>query len=400
MKMPPFVLTLAWALTLAGTVSAQATRSTPGAYFIMYVGTYTDPPSTSKGIYAWRFDPSEATLMPLGLQARSNNLFDMWAAPNGKVLYGANWRFKDDASYDDTVSAFGIDSQTGALRLIDMVDSKGLPTRDAHLRGGINQVVLDPSGRIAVACNAVGTVVAFPVEADGHLGKAIFVERHSNDGAVSHGVGHAVLGSMIHGAIFSPDSKSLYVADLGLDRIYIYRVDAAKRSIQPFSTPFITVEKGSGPRHFQMHPNGKFLYVNFEQAVGVKAFRIEEGKPIEIQSFSTLPADWTGIRSSSEIQIDQTGRYLYVGNRGMKSSIAAYRVDQTTGLLALIGYTPVDGVPSNITIDPTNHFLFLSNEGSDTIVGLSIDPATGRLSPSGAVAKLDSPTAVRFVPAT
>jgi len=378
---------------------AAGAQNPSGEYFL-YAGTLTDPPSTSRGIYAWRFDPSTMTLTALGLQARGNNFFDIQASPDGKTLYGGNWQFDADASYSDTISSFGREGHSGALRLLNMVDSKGLPTRDDHLRGGTNQVVLDPSGRIAIACNAVGTVVAFPVEKDGSLGQAFFSERHLNDGAVSHGVGHPVVGSMIHGAIFSPDSKLLYVSDLGLDRIYVYRVDPEKPSIQPFSTPFIALATGAGPRHFQMHPNGIFLYVNLEQAVGLKVFRIDEGRPSEIQSFSTLPPDWTGIKSSSEVLIDQTGRFLYVGNRGMKSSIAAYRVDQTTGLLTLIGFTPVDGVPSNLLIDPTNHFLLSSNEGSDTIVVFAIDATTGKLAPTSATARLNSPSAISLVPAS
>jgi 6-phosphogluconolactonase len=393
MRISSFVIV---ACLIAAPLAAGADPANPGAYF-MYVGTRSDQPSTSKGIYAWRFDPSKATLTPLGLQARGNNLYHIWPAPNGKTLYGANWQFDENASYSDTLSAFDIDGQTGALRLLNMVDSKGLPTRDAHLRGGVDQVVIDPSGRIAVACNAVGTVVAFPVEADGYLGQAIFVDRHSSDDAVPH-PGHAV-GPMIHGAIFSPDGKFLYAADLGLDRIYIYRVNSTKRSVQPFSTPFITVEKGAGPRRLQMHPNGKFLYVDHEQAAVVKTFRLDGGLPVEIQSLSTLPPDWTGMKSNSEIQIDHTGRYLYVANRSKNSTIAAYRVDQATGELALIDFAAVDGVPSNITIDPTNHYLFSSNEVSNTVVGLTIDPATGQLSPSGATTQLSSPGAIRFVPA-
>jgi len=383
---------------IATPLMASAAKAAPSTYY-MYVGSHSDAPSTSRGIYAWRFDPASATLTPLGLQARGSNLYHIWAAPNGKALYGGNWQFDENASYTDTLSAFDVDSQTGALRLLNMVNSKGLPTRDDHLRGGTDQVVLDPSGRIAVACNAVGTVAAFPVEADGHLGQAFFVDRHVNDGSAVPHQGHAT-GPMIHGAIFSPDNKFMYVADLGLDRIYVYRVNSSKRTIEAFSTPFIQVDKGFGPRRLQVSPNGKFLYVDHEQAAVVKAFRLDGGLPVEIKSVPTLPADWTGMKSDSEIQIDHTGRYLYVGNRAMKgSTIAAYRVDQSTGMLTLIDYTPVEGAPSNLTIDPTNHFLFSSNEGSGTVVGLAIDPATGKLSSSNAVASLNSPGAVRFVPA-
>ena len=385
------------ALALAAILLAAPLPGRAAGY-LMYVGTQTDGGSPSKGVYAWRFDPAKATLKPLGLKAEANNLVHLWAAPNGRALYGINWQRMDNEGFDDTVSAYAVDRKTGALKLLNMIDSKGLPPAEAHVRGGVDQVVLDPSGRIAVACNAVGTLVAFPIEAGGKVGKPFYIDRHPDDGAVLH-AGHRV-GTMVHGAEFSPDGKWLYVADLGLDRIYIYRVDAAKRSVTPFDTPFVSVKQGSGPRRLQIHPSGKFLYVDHEQESAVKAFRIEGGKPVEIQSLTTIPPGWQGRNSNSEIQIDRTGRYLYVANRGVKdSSIAAYSIDQASGSLTSIGFTPVQGVPANITIDPTNRFLFAASAGADQVIAMAINPNTGQLAVTGPVAKVASPGAVRFVAA-
>ena len=143
-----------------------------GDYFL-YVGTYTNPnpktTSASKGIYAWRFDSKTGALTPIGLVAETVNPAHVWAGPDGRVLYAVNWSTADPAG--DTVSAFAIDKKTGALKLLNKVSSHGESP---------NQVVLDPSGRIAVTVTYNGgTVTAYGIQPDGRLTEAIYTEKHA-----------------------------------------------------------------------------------------------------------------------------------------------------------------------------------------------------------------------------
>src|SRR3977135_3290227 len=91
-----------------------------GDYFV-FVGSYTNPTPTttsaSKGIYRFRFDSKTGTLSPLGLAAETVNPSHVWAHPNGKFLYAANWETGDKLA-GDTVSAFAIDHKTGKLDLL------------------------------------------------------------------------------------------------------------------------------------------------------------------------------------------------------------------------------------------------------------------------------------------
>src|ERR1700693_2297366 len=134
---------LALVLTMAMALPAHADD-------FLYAGAYTA--GTAKGIYAWRFNEKDGSARPLGLVAETPQPAHVWATPNGKFLYAVNWL------NDGTVSAYAIDAKTGALTFLNKVSAHGaLP----------NQVVLDPSGRVAVAVNyASGSGAAYRLEPD------------------------------------------------------------------------------------------------------------------------------------------------------------------------------------------------------------------------------------------
>ena len=355
--------------------------------YLVYVGTYTNPSpkttSASKGIYAFRFDSRNGALNPIGLVAETVNPAHVWASPDGRFLYAVNWSTGDPAG--DTVSAFAIDRTTGALRLLNKVSSHGESP---------NQIVLDPSGKIAatVTYNG-GTITAYGVEADGRLTEAIYTEKHAGQPLSAKQP-----GPRAHGIVFSKDGRWAYVAQLGLDRVYTYRVDPVKRSFAPADPPFVTMNAaGSGPRRLQLHPNGRFLYVNHETDSKVSVFDVNGARLNQIQTLSTLPADYQGNNSTAEIQIDQTGKWLYVTNRG-HDSMAHFAVDSAKGTLTLAGHIPSGGrTPRNITIAPTNQHLIAANQAGENIVVFRIDPNTGTLTPTGATAQVPQPGGVYFV---
>jgi 6-phosphogluconolactonase len=175
--------------------------------------------------------------------------------------------------------------------------------------------------------------------------------------------------------------------------------DPAKPSMTPFEPPYVSVKAGSGPRRLQLHPNGKFLYVNHETDSMVSVFQVSAGRLTEIQSISTLPADYKGNNSTAEIQIDRAGRFLYVSNRG-HDSIAVYSVDPAKGTLKMLENVPSLGrTPRNLAIDPTNDYLFVANQAGDNVVVFKIDHTTGHLKPTGAQAQMSQPGGMAFVKA-
>jgi 6-phosphogluconolactonase len=366
-----------------------ADAAPPAADSLVFVGSYTNPTPTttsgSKGIYSFRFDTKTGTLNPFGLAAETMNPAHVWVHPNGKFLYAANWE-TGDKIVGDTVSAFAIDHKSGTLALLNKVSAHG---------DRANQVVLDPSGKIAVTVTYnSGTVTAYGVEPDGRLSEGFYTDQHT--GAP---LSPRQPGPRAHGVVFSKDSRFAYVAELGLDRVYSYRLDPARRTMTPFDPPYVSLKGGSGPRRLQLHPDGRFLYVNHETDSAVSVFEVNGGNLKEIQSVSTLPADFKGNNSTAEIQIDAGGRFLYVTNRG-HDSIAVYAVDAAKGTLTPIEHVPSLGrTPRNITIDPTNDYLISANQGGDNVVVFRIDHKTGHLTPTGSQQAVPQPGGLAFVKA-
>jgi 6-phosphogluconolactonase len=382
------------AMALCATALLNVTAGAEGDYFV-YAGSYTDAPSQSKGIYAWRFSPASGALAPLGLVAETVNPAYVNATPDGRFLYATNWQTAN-AAKADTVSAFAIDPKTGALTPINKVDAGG---------GLPNQVVVDPRGRMAVVTNYGfhgadpehnnSSLAVLPIQQDGRLGEPSYVDHHT--GAALSPLQTA--GAHTHGVIFTRDDRFAFVAELALDRVYTYRIDASKPAMTPFDPPFVNVSAGSGPRRLALSPNEKFLYVNHETDSKVSVFAVDNGHLSELQQISTLPPDFAGRNSTAEIQMDRAGRFLYVSNRGA-DSVAVFAVDQAKGTLTGREFVPASGrSPRNITIDPTGRYLFAANQSSNNVVVFTVDARSGHLTPTGRPLEIDQPGSVCFVKA-
>lgn len=337
---------------------------------LLYAGSYTD--GTSKGIYAFRFDEQTGALTPLGLAAETPQPAHLWIAPNGKTLYAVNWQTPGG------VSAFGIAPDTGKLTLLNRVTSQGDKP---------NQVVLDPTGRLAATVNyTTGNLVAYRVLPDGRLSDPIYADQHAAPGGSPHA----------HGIAFTQDGCHMFVAELGLDRVYTYDVDPAKGTITPAATPFVSVHTGAGPRRLQLSPDGRHLYVNHETDGEVSAFEVHGSTLKEIQTAPTLPPGVTVANKTAEIVIDPAGRHLYVGNRG-HDTIAVFDIAKD-GRLALAANVPAGGkTPRNLRFDPTGRFLLSANEGDGSITVFKVDPKTGGLTLTPFSAKLDTPGGLYFL---
>ena len=112
---------------------------------------------------------------------------------------------------------------------------------------------------------------------------------------------------------------------------------------------------------------------------------------------SSLPADFTGPKSGSEIAVHPSGKFLYASNRG-HDSLVIYRIDRRTGRLAYVGHQPTQGkTPRQFEIDPTGRFLLVANQDTDRIVTFRIDPQTGTLEPTGQVVQVPTPVCVKFL---
>jgi 6-phosphogluconolactonase len=137
--------------------------------YLVYVGTYTGP--TSKGIYAFRFDPSSGKSGPTELVAETTNPSFLAIGPSRRYLYAANEVSDYKGTKSGGVSAFAVDRKTGKLAFLNEVSSRG---------AGPCHVTLDKTGKYVLVANYDGgSVAAFPVLQDGRLGEAIAVVQHT-----------------------------------------------------------------------------------------------------------------------------------------------------------------------------------------------------------------------------
>jgi 6-phosphogluconolactonase len=374
-------------LLAAALLVAPVGRGAEKGRSLVYVGTYTG--GESKGIYAWRFDAGSGAATPLGLVAETANPSFLAVDPANRYLYAAAEISSNGGKREGAVSAFAIDAATGKLTLLNQVSSRG---------AGPAFVTVDHTGRnLLVANYSGGSVAVCPIRSDGRLGEATAFIQHtgSSINPQRQREPHA------HSINVSPDNRFAIVADRGLDKLLVYRFDAAKGALTPNDPPFTAVKPGSGPRHFTFHPSGKFAYLINDLASTVTAFSYDaaRGALTELQTVSTLPKDFTGNSTAAEVQVDAAGRFLYGSNRG-HDSIAVFAIDPSKGTLTPIQHAPTQGkTPRNFRIDPTGSYLFAANQDSGSVVIFRIDAKTGRLTPTGQVLAVASPVCVKFVPA-
>jgi 6-phosphogluconolactonase len=346
------------------------------AHYIMYVGSYTA--GTSKGIYAWRFDSKDGAIAPLGLMAETPQPAHLWIAPDGKTLYAVNWETNGG------VSAYHIDGKTGALTFLNKTSSHGAQP---------NQVVVDPSGRVAVTVNYTnGSLAAYKLEPNGKLGEAFYVDQHTGKP-----LSPKQPGPKQHGIQFSKDNKFMYIADLGLDRVYSYHFDAAAPSITLCETPYVNTHAGAGPRRVQMSPDGKFLYVDHETDSEVGVYTIDRCNLKEIEVIGTVPGEAKAHNTTAELVISADGKFLYVGNRG-HDSVSVFAIDRKSGMLTLKENIPSGGrTPRNLRIDPSGNWFFAANENGGNVTEFKVDKKNGHLTATGVTEEINTPGGIYFL---
>ena len=354
-------------------VSARAQR-------IVYIGTYTG--EMSKGIYAFRFDDSSGALTPIGLVAETPNPSWLISSPNGRFVFAANelQSFGDAAS--GSVSSFSVDPSTAKLTEISVQPSRG---------AGPCHLVLDRTGRyLAVANYGGGNYALLPVGSDGRLQPATSVIA----GDVSETPPPKPLG---HSVGFDAGNRFLVTGDKGLNRMLVYRFDVSTGAVTPNQPPSAALPPGSGPRHFEFHPNGRWLFTISEQAATITTFswNATTGSLTASASVPTRPEGFT-TGSTAEIAVHPSGRFVYGSNRG-HDSIAVFLVGDS-GTLALVEYEATRGQrPRNFALDPTGRWLIAANERSHSLAVFSIDQATGALTPVGPLSSVGSPVNVLFM---
>jgi len=385
------------ALGIAGCAVSRTGGTKNEVDRMLYVGTYTEK-TGSKGIYYLRFSPGSGALAVAGVAAETVNPSFLTVSPSGLAAFAVNEVGQFDGHPGGGVTAFARDTASGVLRPLGSEPTNGADPC---------YVSIDHSGRFLFVANYTGGSVAmYPILPGGAIGAmAAFIQHHGHGPDAERQEGpHA------HCVIADPSNRFVLVSDLGLDRIMVYRFDAASGTLNTSTAGQGILAPGAGPRHLAFHPGGRILYVVNELNSTVTVFRYdaETGSLTELQTVPAISEPAMALAGSADAQratknepadihLHPSGRFLYMSNRGY-NSISVFAVDATTAMLSPIEVVSCGGDwPRNFTIDPSGAFLIVANERSSSINSFRIDASTGRLRATGQSVAVPAPVCLRWI---
>lgn len=348
---------------------------------LVFVGSYTQGATAAadsdpaRAIHCFRLDPGTGALTPRGVVGGVVNPSFLTAHPTGRFLFAVQ-EIGDEARPEGAVSAFTVDGR-GTLTPRNSQPSHGAAPCF---------VSVDRSGRwLGVANYVSGTVALLPIAPDGRLGAATSVVHHGDSGGAP---AHA------HALLPDPANRFALSADLGLDTIVVYRLDAAQGTLAPHARA--ALPRGAGPRHLAFHPTAPWLFCITELDSTITTFHYDPAAgQLDLRGrTSLLPSDSSGRSYAAHLLLDPTGRFLYASNRG-HDSLAIFAVDGATGALTPHGHVGCGGKwPRHFALDPSGRWLLVANQHSGSVVTFQVDPATGALTPTDQRAAVPAPTCV------
>ena len=381
---------------------------------VAYVGTFSSPlrdvlptqvdlpPGNGRGIHRFQVDRVTGALTPAGVQELGTSpsclvLNPTHARMGGARLYSANETDRQGEQKEGTVSAFAINRADGELSLLNTVRSGG---------AGPTYVSVHPSGRFVLVANYFGgSVAVLPIRPDGRLGDPTDIKQDAGTIGPTRAT-HAPPGSFAfsghdhtHAHMIQADPSGRFVlhADLGLDRIFVWKFDDRAGVLAPNEPPAIALPPGDGPRHFQFHPNGRWLYSLQEEGSNLVLFDYDaaQGRLTARQTISSLPPGFAGSNFCSEILGSADGRFVYAGNR-LHDSIAIFAVGKT-GALTFVGEEWTRGnYPRSFNFDPTGRFLYCCNQRADNVAVFRVDRKKGGLAFTGSYSPVGNPSLIVF----
>ena len=358
----------ALAASLAGAAFASLVIGVPArAATFVYVSNAEDG---DIGTYTMKPD---GELLPGARVPAAKLVMPMAVSPDKRFLYAAT------RSKPYSVHVYTIDSSAGALK----------PLSASPLFESFPFITLDRTGRFLLGASYSAHLVS--------------VNAVGRDGLVAAEPSQVIpVGRNAHSIRLDASNRFAFVPTLGSDEIFELVFDA-KTGRLASNTPAVALMKPStGPRHFIISPDNRFVYVLSELLATVTTFALDgnTGLLTELRSTPGLPPDTklmpgaprVPIGSSNappprntdndiwaaDIHITPNGKFLYISER-TSSILSGFAVDAQSGALTYVSSTPTEKQPRGFAIDPSGKFLIASGEKSETISVYAIDQASGAL---------------------
>ena len=319
--------------------------------YVFYVGTYTS--GESEGIYKYSL-LEDGSIVKTGLAVATENPSFLTLSSDSRFLLAVN------------------EKQTGTVESYSITDDVELAFINRSSTGGKSPcyVSANDSGFVLVSNYSSGNVGLLKINEAGKLSVLLDSDQHSSD---EYSNPHA------HSAQFEPTGNGIISADLGINELWFSKLNTAQQKMEPAEQQSLLMPEGSGPRHFVIHKNGKWIYVVNEYGNTVTLVnKNSEGQFSVVNTVSTLPEDFTGTSYCADIHISADNRFIYASNRG-HNSIAIFKL-AGDGLLTTVGFESTRGVfPRNFAISPDDNFILAANQKSNNIVSFRRDATTGLL---------------------
>jgi 6-phosphogluconolactonase len=375
------VIAILIGVAASGVASTQMSDpgKSAGQDTLVYVGSHTG--EHGKGIYLFRLQSAgsevfqNVTLVPLGLAAEAANPTYFELDLHSRRLFTVNDVERFEGQPGGAVSAYAIDP-SGKLTLLN---------QRASLGSNPCQLSVEPKGRYLLVANCgSGSVVVFPIAADGTIGQATDRIEHGGRGAPC--------------IAFDPSGAVVVVCNRASGKIVMFPFDATTGKVTSGTGTREYPADGGSPRQIVFRQDGRFAYLLHEERSTITAFAYDSGRLTPVQTVSTLPEYFEGDNAAGELYLHKTGKWLYASNVG-HNSIVLFTVDQEKGSLTFVEEQGTGGkTPRQFGVEPASKHLAISNRDSGTVLASRIDEGNGRLKPSGIFANVPSPAGIRFLP--
>lgn len=300
------------------------------------------------GIYRYEYDGKnifEKQFIPLDrpmyLCVKDSKCYAVLRAP-----------FKDNES---GILSFNIDENGNLIDKSEIVSTKGVV--------GCHLAVTDEN--VYVANYVSGSVFKTPDKVVTHNGKGVHPTRQE--------------APHTHCTVITPDSKFICVADLGIDKIFVYDME-----LNEIST--VKLPDGMGPRHIIFTEDGKTAYCICELSNEIAVLDYSDGKLEYITAVSCLPQDFKGVNTAAAIRIKDN--LLFASNRG-HNSIFVFDISKKIPVFKSAFNCGGIG-PRDFNI--FDNLLVCTNENSDDVTFFEID--NGNLKPLSLKLNIKTPICV------
>jgi 6-phosphogluconolactonase len=382
MKTLQRLITLLWLPAMA--IACTTPIDNPGKIFF-YVGSSDG--SLEHSIFLCELDSSKGQVSIVDSFPGSKASSYLALSPDKDFLYAIDETRSDPEKKYPSVTSFQVTDQEGRLKMMNRQSSEG--------RGPCH-VSCHPDGSyIFVANYSEGNIAAYPLADDGSISPASDVIQHTGSGPDKRQT-----KAYAHYITSDPSGNFILAADLGADKVFIYKFDRDSGKLTPNpEQEYFATEPGAGPRHLAFHPTKPYLFIvnELNGTVISCSFDQKTGRIKEFDTESNLPADFTGNNYPAAVRVHPDGQYVYASNRVGDNSISVFRIGGSGDIERIQVMEDVPAHPRDFNIDPSGKFLVVAGQQGNAIELFRIDGNTGKLKRTGQKIQMKAPACILFI---